>query len=59
MSRWSSASLRAPSTICCILDSGDKKLQSVPIPAFLADRIEPAPAGVPAKGRQQVTAGVA
>ncbi len=32
------------SSICCVLDGEDEKLQPIPIPAFLADRIEPAPA---------------
>ncbi len=46
------------STICCMLDGDDDKLQSVPIPAFLADRIEQAPAGVPApRGKHKVAAG--
>lgn len=33
------------SSICCALDGGDRKLEPIPIPAFLADRIEEAPAG--------------
>ena len=35
------------SSICCALDGEDQKLEPIPIPAFLADKIQPAPAVKP------------
>ena len=31
------------SSICCALDAADGRLEPIPIPAFLADKIDPAP----------------
>ncbi len=35
------------SSICCVLDGEDRKLQSIPIPAFLADKIDQPPPDLP------------